>query len=296
MRLSGLLCLALATACASPPRPFAGVLATSSGDLWVTAHGAGPTLVLLHGLGDSGVGWRKIDAPLLAAGYRLVIPDALGAGRSDKRAGLDLRLPAHATRLHEVIERLCPEPVVLVGNSLGGTLALLYAQRHPERVRALVLLDPAAYAEGTERGRWLFALPDLTAEAMHLMGPRLLARVGLALNFADGSRIADEDFDVYSAEASRSGAIEAFLAQQQALAVDPAELDAFERGHREISCPVLIVWGRRDRVLPVRHAWRLRGDLPDARLVVLDDVGHTPQLEASGRVVAEMVAFLRALR
>ena len=237
-----------------PRQSLAGPVRTSSGTLYVTAAGQGPDMVLLHGLGDSGVGWHKIEGALREAGYRVTVPDALGAGRSDKNLESDLSLSGHTRRLAEVLDLLEIDHPILVGNSLGGSVAL----------------EPM----------------------MKIMGPRLLAYVGLRLNYFDASQITPDDLDIYAAEASRPGTIEAFLHQQQQLRRDMEGAQEWTRDLPRITCPTLILWGTGDRILPLAQAHRLASALPNARLVWLDDVGHTPQLEAPERVIEEILGFL----
>lgn len=288
--------LAIAFACSTAPEPpFEAHVQTGTGDLFVRVRGQGPDVVLLHGLGDSGVGWYKTEGAFRQAGYRVIIPDALGAGRSSADEDSDLSLPAHVQRLEEMLDALEVERPVLVGNSLGGSLALLFAQGFPDRVRALVLINPAAYRTGTQDGRWIWAFPGVSEAAMNLLGPELVARIGLGFNFADRTRVTAEDLEVYAAEASRPGAIRSFLLQQAQIEKDMLDAAEWERRHGSIVCPTLILWGDSDPILPMEQAHRLVTDIPDARLIVLPGVGHTPQLEAPDRVREEVVAFLQIL-
>jgi len=106
---------------------FEGLVKTPTGAVFVRSRGDGPHLVLLHGLGDSSVGWRKVEGALRDAGFRVTVWDALGAGRSEKPGDGDYGLVAHAERLAQVLDRIGAKRVTLVGHSLGGALALLLA-------------------------------------------------------------------------------------------------------------------------------------------------------------------------
>ena len=268
-----------------------GLVPTPSGDVFVRAQGQGPVLILLHGLGDSSVGWRKVEAPLRHAGFRVVVLDALGAGRSAKPPDGDYRLEAHVDRLRTVLDALGVHRATLVGNSLGGSIALRFAQRDPARVDRLVLLDPAGYPEGGWTGTWLW--DSGAGNALHAVPPALIARLALRMNYGDPRRIGADDLDAYVAEAERPGAIDAFIAQQRQLMPPPEDVARWVAGYRALSMPTLILWGTKDRVLSPELGDRLAHDLPDARLVLLDGAGHVPQQEVPERVLAEVLAFLR---
>lgn len=279
--------------CASPPAPFEGLVETPSGKIFVRSGGEGSDLVLLHGLGDSCAGWYKIEDELRRSGYRVTVWDALGAGRSEKPVPGDYRLAAHFDRLTIVLDHLGIERATIVGNSLGGTLALMLAQADPNRVEQLVLLSPAAYPEGGWLGDWLWGTKGLAEQALELLPPSLIATLALQMNFGDASRITIKDQAVYSAEAGRDGVIRAFVEQQRQLMPSEEEIARFVSGLRSIRIRTLILWGTRDRVLDPRLAERLDRDLPQARLVYLDGVGHVAQLEAPQRVIDEILRFLK---
>ncbi len=282
---------ALCTGCARE-RDTEGLVATPTGSVFVRSRGSGPHLVLLHGLGDSGVGWRKIESGLLEAGFRVTVWDALGAGRSEKPAEPDYRLVAHVERLRAVLDEIGAPRVTLVAHSLGGTIALLYALDHPVRVERLVLISPAAYAEGGWTGDWIWQVP-LTA-TLEKVPAQAIADLALRMNFGDAARITAEDRAVYAAEAARPGTIGAFVLQQQQVMPDPEQVRRWIARYGELRMPALILWGTRDRVLDPALGARLAKALPQARLVPLEGIGHAAQLEAPAAVLAEVLAFLRS--
>jgi pimeloyl-ACP methyl ester carboxylesterase len=259
--------------------------------VFVRSRGKGPHLVLLHGLGDSSAGWRKVEGKLRDAGFRVTVLDALGAGRSEKPLDGDYRLVAHVERLGQVLDAIGAERVTLVGHSLGGAVALLYALEHKDRVERLVLVSPAAYPEGGWTGEWIWKLP--VEGVLERMSPEAIANLALRMNFGDPSRITDEDRAVYAAEAARPGTIAAFVRQQQQLMPDPEQVRGWIARYGELTMPTLILWGTRDKVLDPALGKRLESALPHARLVPIEGVGHAAQLEAPDVVLREMLAFLR---
>jgi predicted alpha/beta-fold hydrolase len=124
-----------------PDLPAGRTISFDGESIFVRQAGEGPDVVLLHGLGDSSLGWQFLEEPLLQAGYRVTVWDALGAGRSSKPSGGDYSLAAHLRRLVRVLDALAIENAAIVGHSLGGSLALGLAQAHPGRTAALCLID-----------------------------------------------------------------------------------------------------------------------------------------------------------
>jgi pimeloyl-ACP methyl ester carboxylesterase len=259
--------------------------------LFVRQSGAGPDVVLLHGLGDSSVGWRRIEPALVEAGFRVTVWDALGAGQSEKPAHGDYRLEAHLARLERTLAWFGVGRAAVVGHSLGGSLALMFAQRHPDRVRALALIDAAAYRQGALEDRRFWDVPLLADIVLGLITDEFLVDFGLRQNFHHPERISEELRAIYLREARRPGAVRALILQErQLMPDDPA---AWEAGHRTVAAPTLILWGEHDRLVPRAQGERLAREMPRARLVVLADLAHSPQLEAPERVLERLIPFLK---
>lgn len=109
--------------------------------LYVECQGSGPTLILLHGYPESHLAWRKLWAPLIARGYRLVAPDLRGANRSDKPSGVEsYRIDELVADVEGLIEATRASRVAIIGHDWGGTIAWIYAHRHPERTRGLLIM------------------------------------------------------------------------------------------------------------------------------------------------------------
>src|SRR5208337_5518974 len=127
-------------------------LTTTVGRQTVWHGGAGPLLVLLHGSGDQAGTWSRV-VPELKRRFQLVIPDLAGHGESDPAAGV-LSLGRLLTALEQVLDAmpLRGEPMVLAGNSLGAWMAMLYAQKHPQRVRRIILIDGGPIKNSSEIG------------------------------------------------------------------------------------------------------------------------------------------------
>ncbi|MCI0589369.1 MAG: alpha/beta hydrolase [Planctomycetes bacterium] len=255
--------------------------------------GTGEPVFLLHGMGDCAIGWRGQLETLAEAGFRAIAWDMAGAGLSDKPLDRDVSIPAMRALLDAFRERLGVKRAILVGSSYGGAIALLQASIRPETVRALVLIDPACYAdpEVTDHAR-LFQARWFTDLVYPLIPAGWLARYGLRQCVGSVDALPEGLLEEYEAEARRPGVREFFVRLEQQ--VVPADPRAFEAGHREIRAPTLILWGRNDRLLPLRHGERLAREIPGAELVVLE-AGHISHLERLEETNRFLLRFFRNL-
>jgi len=253
--------------------------------LHVRDAGEGPALVLLHGLGASHAVWNDTIMAFRDR-WRVVAPDLPGHGRSAKpRAPYTIDFYAGVVRSLGTV--LGIDDAVVVGSSMGGLVATELAIWYPGWARALVLAAPAGVYPAAARGLgWVLDT---------LAGPSAV-RFGLARNvrrcFYDPSspgclererilaeRVAAEDFPAFVRAVTRSLA-GVLAAERQALDV--------------VTQPVLLVWGREDRLVGLGGSARLVRAIPHARLAVIDACGHLPMLERPvefNRLVAD---FLRA--
>jgi pimeloyl-ACP methyl ester carboxylesterase len=275
-----------------PDLPAGQVLSADGRPIFVRQSGSGPDVVLLHGLGDSSLGWLYLEGPLVEAGYRVTVWDALGAGRSAKPSDGDYSLAAHLRRLVAALDILGVEKTTVVGHSLGGSLALAFARTHPQRTAALCLVDPAAYREGALGGRWFWETPLVAEIVLGVISTEMLVDFGLKQNFADTARIPDELRKLYIREARRDAVIDALIHQERQLV--PEDAAAWEAGHRAIVAPTLILWGEGDALVPVAQGRRLAREIAGAELVILPRLAHSPQLEDPAAVLAHLVPFLAA--
>jgi pimeloyl-ACP methyl ester carboxylesterase len=225
--------------------------------------GAGPPLVLVHGLGGSATNWCEL-APLLVRRYRLLIPDLPGHGRSDPLPAVS-GLDSFADRVVAVMEKEGGVPAPFVGHSLGGLVALRLALRHPQAVSALVLAGSAGLSIGRP---WLREL--ITANVVLRPG-RLAGRYRSRISRSDRLRRLVFGFvSVADPVGLTDSAVEGFLAGQvlhtdTASAWQAMRRDDPRRELERLGCPVLVLWGSEDHQLPLDDAFeytrRLRAPL-----------------------------------
>jgi len=267
--------------------------------------GSGRPIVLVHGLGGSYLNWLAV-APGLSERGRVLALDLPGFGRTES-AGRSASVGANRKLLGRFLETVAREPAVLVGNSMGGTIALEEAAAEPARVAALVLVSPAVPAPlGTRIDPRVFALffgtslPLLGRALMRLRaarGPEVAVRDLLALCCVDATRIGREIFDAH-VDLARERAVRGarsrrdFLEAQRSLLWRLVRRRRFLRMVRAIEAKALVVQGDRDRLVRLAAVRALASARPDWRLAVLEDVGHVPQLEAPDRFLAEVNRFL----
>ena len=254
----------------------------------------GPVIVCVHGLGGSAVNWSAV-APLLADHCRLFAPDLAGHGLT-RSHGRGTRVAANRLLLHRFIEAVpAHRPVILMGNSMGGMLALLEAGAAPGSVSGLVLVDPAlpfvpARPDPVVAAVFAaYATPGLSRVVMarrRKLTPEVQVAMTLSLCCVDRTRVPAEVVAEHVA-----------LARQRAAFTDASRdfLDAarsvvataglvrglpYRRGIGAVTAPVLMLHGERDRLVPVAAARAVARTNPSWSLVVLPDLGHVPQLEA----------------
>ncbi len=255
-------------------------------------------LVLLHGFAASVFSWREVMDPLSEIGTVMAFDrPAFGlterplpgewVGESPYGAEAQIELTVG------LLDELGLDRAILVGNSAGGTIAMLTALTYPERVQALVLADPAVYAHGGWMGLARFFANTPQTQRI---GPLLVRRIrAWGMDFArsawhDPSKITAEVWEGYlkplRAENWDRGLWEWVRASQSH---DLAERLA------EIRMPCLVITGDDDRIVPAEQSVRLAGELPDAELVVIPDCGHIPHEECPEAFLQAVADFLDKL-
>ena len=225
--------------------------------------GSGQTLVLLHGAGDSAGTWSSVVKPL-APRYRIVIPDLAGHGRSAPRVG-PISVGQVLEGLEAIMQQGPQDPAVIVGNSLGAWVALLYARQHPERVARLVLVNGGALAGDRPD---LSLTPKTREEAAALMTQLRDARAQPIPGFVLDDVVRQAQTGPLARLAQTAGEMGQYL------------LDG-KLG--EIKAPVDLVWGESDRLFPLAYARRMMVQLPAARLTTIPGCGHVPPQECPSR-------------
>ena len=249
-----------------------------------TRHGQGPALVLVHGYACSTYTWRKI-IPHIAPRFTVYAIDLPGFGLSSKNPNDDYRLPAQAASLLAFLDAQDIEQATLVGHSMGGIVAAYAAVAAPSRVSGLIMIDPGFSHGGAPAFlQYLFPPFDrLLAKAFYLPSGR---KRSLAASFHHPQLVTDDVLRNYLTVAHTPGAIDVMVRMIHT----PGPL-TYEGLSRRITTPTLLVWGRHDRNNPLTDAYRLHGEIPNSRLVVIDDAGHYVQEEQPARLAHLILHF-----
>ena len=260
--------------------------------------GEGPALVFVHGLAGSSTTWQEV-MPALADRYTVLAPDLLGHGESAKPRG-DYSLGAYASGLRDLMVALGIERATFVGHSLGGGVALQLAYQFPERCERLVLV--ASGGLGKEVG----AVPAGREPARQRAGDAAAAQQPGALGPRRGQRLVRPSRACASApRPARCGGATAACRRRAAGSRSSTPCDrsstrwgqrvsARDRLYLASEVPTLILWGDRDRIIPVEHAYAAHELIPGSTLVVLPGVGHFLPTDAPDAFVEAVETFVQA--
>ncbi|HET8602420.1 MAG TPA: alpha/beta fold hydrolase [Marmoricola sp.] len=255
--------------------------------------GGGLPLVMLHGGGPGASSWSNFGAclPLFAGRYRTILLDQPGFGDSDKPAVEGNFFTFAARALLALLDELGIERVHLLGNSLGGGTATTFALMHPERVGRLVLMGPGGlslnlfHADPTEGIKRLMDFgADRSREALEAFMRTMVV---------DQSLITPELVEERYAHATAPGAREAMASMGASMMKPDTYEDGFLwRDAHRLRRPVLLTWGREDRVNPLDGALVGLKLIPRAQLHVFPNCGHWAQVEAAEEFFAVADTFL----
>ena len=250
-------------------------------------YGSGPTLVLLHGMASSWQWWLE-NIPTLGRRHRIIAVDLPGCGNSEQ-------LPPPAEMSHYahtvlgLLDHLGIRSATVAGHSMGGLVAIAMSQVAPQQVKKLILVDAGGAPMTERRLAATLVLLRMCAAVMQrgfvrrgLATSARLRRIALRGAFFDPDRLSP-----------------ALAAQTMPLFAGPGFIDSVAAAGRavrstepeSIRCPVLLVWGERDMVAPVRGARDMDARLADSELVVLPNVGHSPMVESPDTFNELVLAF-----
>lgn len=257
-------------------------------------EGSGEVILLLHGIAGSSQTWRSLIGPL-SRNYRVVAPDLLGHGNSTKPRS-DYSLGALSVLVRDILDQLGVSRATIVGHSLGGGIAMQFAYQHPDYVQRLVLI--ASGGLGPDVGLLLRAatLPGAELVLPVIADRRLLAPVDRAWAWLRKMGVqaprGEQMWGHYSS-LSDGPTRRAFLRTLRSVVDHRGQaVSALNRLNARTDFPVMTIWGDRDTIIPVTHAYSAREIRPDVRLEVLSGVGHFPHAERPLDVAALIEDFI----
>jgi len=244
--------------------------------------GEGEPLLLIHGFGGDKDHFTRVSAKLTDR-YHVIIPDLPGFGESSRPEGVTYKVDEQVDRVHAFARQLGVTPMHLGGNSMGGFIAIAYAAKYPEEIASLWLLAPA----GTEA-----AFDSELRRRIEETGENFL----LMKSHEDFVRT--RDF-VMSRHPFVPHSVQYVLAKRASADHDLhsrifdqiAAGPALESYITRLDTPALIVWGREDRVLNFKGADVLKQMMPNAQVILMDNMGHLPMVEAPGDTARDYLRF-----
>ncbi|ORW87564.1 alpha/beta hydrolase [Mycobacterium sp. IEC1808] len=256
--------------------------------------GDGPAVLFIHGMAGSSATWHAI-IPQLSKKYRVIAPDLLGHGMSAKPRG-DYSLGAFAVFLRDLLDELGVDRATVIGQSLGGGIAMQFAHQHREHCERLALIGSGGLgpdlspvlrilsAPGAE-----FVLPVVAPQPVLNLGNKLgswLTSAGVQ------SPRAGQMWHAYSSLSDRRTR-QAFLRTLRSVVDYRGQaVSALNKIHLTAGMPVVLIWGDQDRIIPVAHAYAAHDALDGSRLEVLEGIGHFPHVEAPSAVAEILEDFI----
>jgi pimeloyl-ACP methyl ester carboxylesterase len=259
--------------------------------------GDGPAVLLIHGMAGSATTWRSV-MPALAEQATVIAPDLPGHGESEKFRG-DYSLGNYASVLRDLLTKLGYDRVTVVGQSLGGGVAMQFAYQYPERCERLVLVSSGGLGQEVHLGLRALALPG--AEYVLAVGCSAPVRsvgtaaAGLFRRFGFQPKPAVEEI-WRSFESLGDGQTRQAFVHTLRSVVDVAgqRVDARDRLYLAAAMPTLLIWGDHDHIIPVDHAYDAHAAMPNSRLEIFEGAGHYPHREDPQRFVRVLRDFMQS--
>lgn len=250
---------------------------------YIEAGSSGPVVILLHGLGGNGANWA-FNIAALAQKYRVIVPDQIGFGRSDKPL-INYHVATYVDFLDGLCQQLKIERASLVGNSMGGWIAAAYTLAHPEKVERLVLVDAAGFAPPANFDmRLLSKLNPSTRDDMKQLASLIFYN----------KQLFTSDAAIDQLLTSRIAAGDGYTIQSLNESIARRE-DMLDNRLAAIKQPTLIIWGRDDGLTPLaEYGDRFKREINGSQLLVFEQCGHAPMVEKATDFNAALLKFLNA--
>jgi pimeloyl-ACP methyl ester carboxylesterase len=246
-------------------------------------------ILFLHGFRSHTYTWRFLIDPLVKAGYHVWAVDLIGYGLSEKPSEAPYTIDFFVQQIEDFMAAQGISSAHLVGNSMGGGLALNIALSYPSRVQSLVLISALGYP---------LDLPlylSLARQLYHLWTPFLspfMIRNSLKWLVYDSSRISEEQVDAYHLPYRFPGGVNSTILTLRQF--DNQFLIDMSQRYNALEQPMLLIWGNEDRLIPVSHYEKFIKDFPSAECLLLPKCGHIPQEEEPQKIIQALLSFFQS--
>jgi pimeloyl-ACP methyl ester carboxylesterase len=257
--------------------------------------GAGPALLLIHGIGDSSDTWRPVVEEL-AAHYTVIAPDLLGHGRSEKPRA-DYSVAGFANGMRDLLSVLEVDRATVVGHSLGGGVAAQFAYQFPDRCERLVLVSSGGVGRTVSPLLRMAAVPgiELLMPFLGLAPIRSASRLGaelLRLFDTALGRDAEEILAVFDALPDTEARMGILRTLRSSVDWNGQVITMVDRAYLAEGIPTLVVWGRRDAIIPLGHGRLIHTVMPGSGFEIFDEAGHFPHHTDPARFVRVLREFM----
>lgn len=249
-------------------------------------------MIFLHGFGGASYLWRHIY-PSFQKDHRIFLIDLKGFGLSDRPRDCHYSMDDQAEIVRSFIIDKNLKNITLIGHSLGGAVALFTYFKVTARIKALVLLNSAAYPESMPKFLKILRIPILNNFFTAIIPTRLAVNRILKKSFYKDEKISEDLVSTYAFYNSLPGS--AYAARKTAEQIVPDNIYEILRNLAEITVPVFLVWGYDDEVIPLAYGLRLHHAIPGSQLVSLKQCGHIPPEEKPSETVEKIASFLNSL-
>ena len=285
-------------------RRSAEVPGLARNEMWLHGHrlvyrvaGAGPPLLMVHGLFEDSLTWRKV-IPGLSRTHTVIAPDLFGHGESDAPSNIDYSPAGHAGTLRDLLDVLGHDRVTIIGHSLGGGIAISFAYNYPARVQRMALISSGGLGREVHPVLRTLSLPG-SGSVLRILTTRWA--LGVQAGLAGLARAAGAHRPARSLRELRLMLTCLHDRERRAAMIRTLRsvigrqgqcVCALDRLHLLRKVPALVLWGTRDRMIPVHHASALLTSAPYAELELLDGVGHLPHLTEADFVADRLSSFI----
>ncbi len=255
-------------------------------------RGRGEPVVFLHGTPSHSYIWRDVAPEVERAGYRVVLFDLLGYGRSERPLTHDTSVRGQVEILRSLLRNLGIDEFSLVAHDIGGAIAQVVATAEPQRVRRLMLIDTVSY-DSWPSATWQTIIRDHLHDyaAMPAADFEAMLTRQLRITVANPERMSGEVLDAYLAPHSSALGRASFF-EHQVRNYDSSSTEQVVPELAKLTMPVRLLWGAQDTWQPLPYAERLAADIPDSELRIVDNGGHFLMEDQPARVRSEVLDFL----
>lgn len=244
-------------------------------------------VVLLHGFGANTFTWKNQIDLLSQEGFHVWAIDFLGFGLSDKPLEAKYSIELYRKQVEDFLKAKNIQNPHVVGNSMGGAIALALAAHNPEKIASMTLIDPLAYPV---KMPFFYSLGKAFGKLAIPFFSRSLVHQAIKKIYYDPKKITEDQIDAYWVPYQMEGGRDVVINILRSF--DQALLDQLCQSYAQIKTPIFLVWGEQDKWIPLSHLDHLLEDFPHAEQMTIPFCGHSPQEETPDEVNPKLIQFL----